>query len=453
MPPSAIGRNAVWNIAEVLVGSAVLFIVYRSILHHLGVSAMGVWALVVSATAVGRVADVGMASGLGRYVALCVARNDPGERILTYVETALITNAVLYLALSALIYGPAWWALGLATHGENLVAARALLPYAIIAFLAQNLSTVVIAALVGQHRSGLKSQLSLVTLSLQGLAALILVRSHGLVGLAVAQIGQYVLVLVAGWILVHREVDKGRWFAFPTRLDREALRDLMGFGLRMQGLTLASFLYEPLTKFVLSSVLGVSALGFYEVVSRGVLQVRMVLLAPSQNLTPSFTNELHVNPDGIGRLYDRAVVLLASSGAVAMALMAIGSPVISLIWFGRIEPLFVVLSVIVAAGWWVNIAAVPGYYLGVASARLRWNIIGAALTTTVSPLAAWTLGAAAGAPGAVGGVMLGVATGAMVTAVMNSRDAKLSACPSARLYVDTLGNEVAMIRRLFSKSA
>lgn len=425
--------NAVWNIAEVLLSSLVLFVVYKAILHHLGVGAMGIWALVVSATAVGRVADVGMAGGLGRFVALSIARNDPKDRVLVYVETALLTNAALYLVLAAAIYWPAWWALGLATHGDNLIAARQLLPFAIGAFVTQNLSTVTTAALVGQHRSGLKSRLALLTLALQCTAALALVRTHGLAGLAMAQISQYVLLTILGWVLVVRHAREGAWFKLPSRLDRESLRDLMGFGLKMQGLMLASFMFEPATKFVLSGTLGVSALGLYELVSRGILQARAILMAPSQNLTPSFTAELHTNPQGLKALYDRAVVLMSSTGVLAMGAMAAGSPLISWIWLGRLDVMFVVLSCIVAAGWLFNIVAVPGYYLGIASGRLRWNILGGALTAVAAPLAAYLL-AGAGPAGAVLGIMIGVGSGAVLTAMMNCRDNAVPVAPSFRNY-------------------
>lgn len=409
--------NAVWNIVEALTTSLVLFVVYKVILSHLGVAAMGIWSLVVGATAIGRVADVGIASGLGRYVALCQSRGTPPSHALAYIETALVVNAALYACLAAVLFWPLWRALGLAASGEQLSAARALLPYAVAAFATQNLTAVTNAALIGQHRSGLKSRMAIVALVLQGGASLLLVRSHGLAGLAMAQIGQYVLTALCGWVLVHRVA--GQRVRLPWRIDKTALKDLATFGLKLQGLTLASFLFEPATKFVLSATLGVSVLGLYELVSRGVLQVRALLIAPSQNLTPIFTHQLQTD-GAVGDAYDRAFVLLAAGGTVAMAALALGAPVISLIWLHRIEPLFVALSFVVAAGWWFNIISVPGYYLGVASGRLRWNMLGGGLTAVLSPLVAYAL-APIGALGAVGGVMLGVGAGAVLTAVINCR--------------------------------
>lgn len=434
-----IRQNAIWNIAEVLAGSLMLFVLYKAILHYLGVGAMGVWSLVVSATAVGRVADIGMSSGLGRYVALSAARGDPSERALVYVETALITNGALYLVLGTAIYWPAWHALAWATSGTALEQARDLLPFAIVAFATQNLSTVTNAALTGQHRSGLKSQLSLITLSVQCVMALALVRGFGLAGLAVAQITQYILLAIAGWFLVAKGLNAKPSLRLPSRVDRDSLRDLTGFGLKMQGLTLAGFLFEPATKFVLSGTLGVSALGIYELVSRGVLQVRAVILAPSQNLTPSFTAALHRDASELRPLYDRATALLTTLGGLAMAALALGSPVISLIWLERVDMTFVTLSFIVAGGWWCNIVAVPGYYLGIASGVLRWNIIGAGITAVMSPMLAAALAGRLGIPGAVTGLMTGVAAGALLTATMNARRSQLDILPRVSLAGEIIG--------------
>ena len=63
-------RNTLWNVAEVIIGAAVLFLLYRLIIAKLGVEALGIWALVLATTAVAKLADVGVASGLGRFVAL-----------------------------------------------------------------------------------------------------------------------------------------------------------------------------------------------------------------------------------------------------------------------------------------------------------------------------------------------------------------------------------------------
>lgn len=422
-------RNAVWNVAEALATSLALFLVYRAILAELGVSAMGIWALVVSATAVGRVGDLGVSGGLTRFVAIRQAVNgDPPLKstpakpeAIVYVETALLMNAGLYTVLAGLIYWPAWWALGWATEGADTSAARDLLAYAVAAFALQSVSSVVMSALVGAHRSDIKSMIMLASYCIQATVALVYIERLGLAGLAVAQIVQYVGITIAGWVAISI-VLSGTWKGqLPRRFDLTALRELFGFGLRLQALTLSTFMFEPAVKFVLSSTLGVGVLGLYELASRVTMQVRALVLAPSQNLTPLLATKLQSRDADLTSIYRRSVLLLSAAALVAMGGLALGSPLVSIIWFGRIDWLFVTLSALVAAGWLVNMYAVPGYYLGIASGRLKWNIAGGLLTMLFSPAAAWGLAQLLGPTGAVAGIALGVAGGALLTAIFNER--------------------------------
>lgn len=448
---SGLGRNSAWNLAEVALSSLILFILYRLILGHLGVTALGVWSLVLATTSMARVADLGAAGGLGRYVALAQAKNEPSETSLIYVETALFTNTILYLALGAVIYWPAWWALGHFTRGESIEEARRLLPYAIASFTLQNISNVVASALIGFHRSYQKSMLMLFTLTIQGAVALATVKVLGLRGIALAQIVQYVLLLCLGWALVVRAATGSFSLLIPHRMGISALRDLLGFGARLQALNIASFLYEPVTKFVLSSTLGLATLGLYEVASRGILQVRQVLVAPSQNLTPLFTAEMHANPEGVPILYRRAFITMSLAATAAMGAMAVGSPIISFIWLSRLEPAFVIFSIILAIGWFANIISVPGYYLGIASAHMRWNMAGGALTAVLAPTAAYLLAKLLGAPGAAVGAMSGVAGGALLTAVFNCRAQRLSFAPSLSHFGEEISRGYSVARRLLGR--
>jgi O-antigen/teichoic acid export membrane protein len=424
-------RNAMWNLAEVVVSSLVLFVLYKIILARLGVSALGIWSLVLATTSLARVADLGAAGGLGRYVALSQARGEPGDAALVYAETALVANAAFYAVLGAVIYWPAWQGLALVTHGEVTLEARRLLPYAIGSFTLMNVANVLTAALTGFHRSYQKSITMMLTLLLQAAIAAALVSRLGLRAIALAQVAQYTVLSVVGWVLVVRAAS-GRWrLALPYRVRREALRELLGFGLRLQVLNIVAFPFEPVTKFVFSAIGGLPALGLYEVASRGFLQVRQLVVAPSQNLTPLFASQHHLGGEGLNALYQRATATLIAAGAVTMGGLAVGAPLISYVWLGRVDRMFVVYSLILAAGWFVNIVATPGYFLGVGTGRLRWNITGAALSTASAGLLGALLGKLLGPAGIAAGAMLGIAGGGLLTWSLNCRDLGFRMLPAA----------------------
>jgi O-antigen/teichoic acid export membrane protein len=404
------------------------------ILGELGVSALGVWSLVIATTSFARVADVGAAGGLGRYVAISQAQGDAGERALVYVETALILNAALYILIGGVLYWPAWWALGHATHGGALAEARRLLPYSIAAFVLQNVTNVITSGLIGFHRSYQKSILALLTISIQAGVALTTVKLVGLRGIAMAQMVQYILMAVLGWLLVVRAA-RGRFrLCFPYRFRREPLKELVGFGFKLQALNMATFLFEPATKFVFSSLAGISALGVYELASRGILQVRQIVIAPAQNLTPLFAAEHHQDPARLKALYERTFVTNSAAATFAMAGMVLGAPIISFIWMKHIDPLFVAFSAIIGAGWLANIIAVPGYFVGVGTGYLRWNIAGGGATAVGGPALAAVLAWAFGPIGAAIGAMVGVGGGALLTMVQNCRHIGTRPVPPLTTY-------------------
>lgn len=443
MKLSGLGRNAVWNIAEVLFASLVLFILYRLILTKLGVPALGVWSLVLATTSLTRFADVGAASGLGRYVALSAAKGGKAEDALIYVETAFITNLVLYAAISLLLYLPISWGVGLTTHGDARAMALELVPLAVGSLALQNLAGVMVSALTGYHRSYLKSALMIAAQAAQVVVGFLTIDALGLRGVALAQIVQFGIMTFFGWFLVVR-VARGHWsWSVPHRLGLGPLKDLLGFGMRLQALSLVSFPYEPLTKMAISAVGGVGALGMFELASRTILQVRQVVVAPSQNLTPLFAAAELKGPAALRDLYERSAIFLFLGAGAAMLAVAIGAPVISWIWLQRVDPLFVGITIILAAGWFVNIAGTPGFYLGVATGRLRWNILGGLGATVASPLLCLALGPIFGLQGQAGGAMLAISAGTALTWVLNTGALGLPILPPwihwRRVIEDSLG--------------
>lgn len=415
-----IKRNVAWNLAEAVLTALMVFVLYKIIVASLGVEALGIWALVLAATSIGRFGDLGVAGGLGRYVATLVADKADGREVRRYIDTAVLLNGILYGVLAVALYWPAHWALGLTLKGTVLVEARTLLPYAIAAFALQNIVSVITAALVGFHLSYQKSVITVATLVVQAVVSVLLIDRLGLRGVAIGQLVQYGLSAAVAWALVVRAADD-RWsLSPPHRLSRRALKDLVAFGVRLQALNMSAFIFDPLVKFVFAALGGVAALGLYELAQRGMLQVRQVLLAPSQNLTPLMA-AAHRNGDGAMRnIYERSLGVLMLAGTGAMTAMAVGSPILSLIWLGRIEPLFVIYSCIIAGGWLCNILSVPAWHLGIATGQLRGNIAGSVVASLGALIITWLLGSMIADMGVVIGATVSIGAGGLVTWRMNS---------------------------------
>src|ERR1700691_2404856 len=112
-------RNSLYAVGEVVISGISLFLLYRKVVNTLGVEALGIWSLVLATTSLGRIADFGAASGLSRFVAAAKARG-AADSELTFVETALITNATLYLCIALMLWAPAYFGLSLVMKGAAL---------------------------------------------------------------------------------------------------------------------------------------------------------------------------------------------------------------------------------------------------------------------------------------------------------------------------------------------
>ncbi len=431
-------RNVGWNVVEVVVSSLVLFLVFKLIVAQLGVTSLGVWSLVLSVTSIARVADVGAAAGLSRYVGIArVAKDAEADRdALRYVRTAFGVNGLLYVILALLIWWPAWKALPLVTHGSDLVEARALLPYAVASFAMLNVASVATIALIGLGRGERKSMLTLGATAVQAVVAIAAIGRFGLVGVAMGQIAQYLVLTIGGWLLIRRELRMAASGWSPFAIDRAALREMLGFGARLQGLNIVAFLFEPLVKIAISSTAGLATLGLYELASRTILQVRQVVVTPTQNLTPIYAASFASDRAALDRTYQQTSSVTIAIAAIMMGAIFVGSPVLSLIWLGRIDPSFVAYSMLLSVGWFGNIAASPAYLLGVATGVLRWNIVAAGILSFGCPIFVLALHRLGATALTVPAIAVSVLVGGIVMLRGNARAVEVAVLPGRAVWRD-----------------
>jgi O-antigen/teichoic acid export membrane protein len=428
-------RNARWNYTEVVVTSAALFVLYKFLLLGLGVAAVGIWSIVVATTSLGRMADLGTAAGLGRYIAIVQAdatkdAESRADATLAYVETGLLFSALIFVMIGAVLYWPSFYAIRLAVPKSAIGVVAQLLPFSVLSFVTVNIANVALAALIGLHRSDLKSKMSILASLLQVVVAFAFKDGLGLVSLALAQVVQSLVMLVGGWLIVQYVVLRKPTLAPPRRLRLALLKDLAGFGMKVQLVSLLGLMSEPAIKYVLSIVGGLATVGMYELVTKGIVMVRQFVIAPTPNLVPIFVTSLAASPHRLARAYSEATASLAVFGGAAMALLAFGAPLISVIWLGSMQTRFVVYSVMMATGWAVNMVCIPGLSLAVATGRLGCAVVGNLITLVMGPAFGMLLGSVLREPAyVVAANAIAIGTGALLTASLACRSVGLGLLP------------------------
>lgn len=425
-------RNALFSVAEVLLNGLGLFLIYKNVVSTLGVSLLGVWSLVLATTAFGRLADVGISAGLARFVARELAKGEAGSPQ-SYIETGMLSVAAIMGVLTLVAYWPIYFALGIALHDHQLALAREIIPYALLTFWLLNINAVTAASLLGLHRADLRSISNICGMLVQVAASLALVKGFQLKGLAWAQTAQYIVAIGLSWTFV---VRVGRTVpAVPVHFRRGLFKELLGFGTKLQVGTIANLLFEPATKIILGHIAGAATLGLYELAYRMVYQVRGVAITALQNLVPAFANLRETNREALRSLFLKACRGAAIIGAPLMAGVAVGAPIVSLIWIGGYSSEFVRLSALLSLCWAINILAAPSYFLGMGTGEVNVNVGGQVLTGIMSPLAAYLAGRYFGSYAAVGGIVVGKIIGDMLPAYSNrpaasARDAAIFYLPN-----------------------
>lgn len=411
-------KNIVFSLAEVVLYTFALFFLYKMIVAQVGIEGIGIWSLLLASTAAARLADIGFANGLNRYIAAERAKNTP-EGAIRYLNTAMISMAVFYGSITLVMYGVL---LALCPVILPDVAHQALfkatLPYACASFVMLNLSSTVMGAVTGLQRTDLKSLCALGGMALQILVAWLCLPLLGLKGAALGQLAQYGFMVVAGWVILRRYLPT--LGLVPTGWDKTTFREMLNFGVKLQVNSIANFFFEPLTKFIMARMGGVDVLGYYEMAYRMVTQARSVIIAGYQTLVPAYA-DLKARRDtaSMQKLIGRAERIMLLLAPASMLGLAAGSPVIAWLWLGEIPRLFIDFTLLITTGWMVNMLVAPSYLLAVAVGKLNGNMAGAVLTAALAPVLGGGLGWLYGGIGVATGAMLALIVGGALTYAMN----------------------------------
>lgn len=235
--------------------------------------------------------------------------------------------------------------------------------------------------------------------------------------------------------MFRRLLPTGGGGALPTRFDKATFCEQLGFGLKLQATNLISFSFEPLTKFVISATAGLTALGLFEMAYRTVLQVRHIVAAPLQTLLPTFAHLNQVNKNDSLALYSASLASTLIVSSVLLFSLALISPLVSIIWLGHLDWIFCLFTAFCSVGWFFNVVGAPAYLFGISSNYLSGNIRGHLVTSFAGPGIGYVACLWLRLPWlSVALPMAGLAGGAVIAAVMNSRALGLPLLPQPSVF-------------------
>jgi O-antigen/teichoic acid export membrane protein len=178
---------------------------------------------------------------------------------------------------------------------------------------------------------------------------------------------------------------------------------------------MAQLLFEPTTKALLSKWGTLSDVGYFEMASRMVMQIRSLLVAANQVMVPVITTQQERTPTHIPDTYKRCYDIMSYLSIPMFSFLLVITPLISEVWIGRYEPTFVLFAVLLVASWMMNTFTVPAYLAFVGTGQLRWNTLSHILVGLTNLILGYMLGHMFGSIGVIVGTCLSILAGSLMT--------------------------------------
>ena len=150
--------NAIMSIANIIVVSGVLFVLYKFLLITVGIEKVGIWSLVLATTSVTQIANFGLSGSVVKFVAKFVARGET-EKISDLIQTASLSVAASAGFVLLIFYPFANWILEFFIPCQFLTLARSILPHALLALWLMLVTRIFQGGLNGYQRIDLCSLL------------------------------------------------------------------------------------------------------------------------------------------------------------------------------------------------------------------------------------------------------------------------------------------------------
>lgn len=393
-----LNKNIRYAVVAFAINVVLVFLSYKLVILHDGISAVGLWSTLFAWTSMIRIGDVGMSSAALRFIAMRDLDNEAKE-ISAYLQTGVVTNLCLFSALGLISYSLLSLYLPSIFVAETLTEAQHVLPIMMLSFFLMNISGTLLGTLQGLHLGYVNSQLVVIGNIVQILCVLVLVPKIGLVGLAWAQVTQYSLTIVVTWFWLRRKI--GIVPILPVGVSWLAFREMLSYSIKIQIANVANGLFEPASKLLIGHFGGLQTLGIYELAFKTVSLPRNAVAAGLTASLPSMASLYSTDKHQAEFLYKKSLRYLLSTGVIVLLCVVALAPVVSIVWIGTYSPAYWLSVAVIAVGFLFNLAGAPAYNLGVASGVMQYNITTSFLSLILLLVLGYLLNSAFGSFGTV----------------------------------------------------
>ena len=184
-------------------------------------------------------------------------------------------------------------------------------------------------------------------------------------------------------------------------------------------------LFDPMTKALLSRYGDLASVGYYEMASRMIIQLRSLLTAPNQILVPVIAGLQETDSDRILNVYKVSCRLQIFLSLPLYAGILSVIPVVSVLWIGTYEWTFVLYSLLLTLGWFINGLINPAYFSNLGIGNLKWNTLAHVVIGVLNAILGVVLGIKYGGTGVVIAWVISLAIGSSVVIFVFHHDHRI----------------------------
>lgn len=376
-----ISINVVFSIIQVGIVGLVYLVVYKILLFKLGIEQLGVWSLVLATTSVANLANFGITSGIVKFVAESYT-----EKLIVKIKTIIFTSFIslflFFVFISIVIYPIATHILTYIIESKHCNLAINILPLSLISLVVSSLSGVFTSVLEGIQKNYYKNILLIISTLIFLLGVVFLTDSYGLAGVAYSQLIQALFLLITSYLLVAFEFKS--FLILPSYWNTKVFKQITGFGIKFQLISILVMLFEPITKALLSKFGGLAFLGYYEMANKLIYQVRAVIVNANQVMIPVMVHTLSSGKQELNNIYVKNFNLTYVLSLLLISILLIIIPLISIFWIGSLNEDFVFCMVALSISVFINILSSPAYFACIAKGELYLLIKSHLLMTFVN---------------------------------------------------------------------
>ena len=389
---------------------------YATLARDAGLAVIGMWGIIASFFQYGRVLDFGASAAVLHRVPPLIARGEldaavgevDGAFLLsgaTAVAAAAIISALMWVYCRSVL-SPADYALN---HIDAVLAINA------VALVLMSQGSLLHAAIDAHNRAELRSLLVLAGSVLFALLAIALSRRFSILGIAIAQLAQWLFLWLSGRLLLRKLNPAIRLVPrFPTLAH---IRVIVEHGWRFQLAALIAAALDPLAKAMAAGFGGLGFAGQFEVLIRIVAGGRTIFASGFQVLAPATAR---LDPTALRGVMVDSLVLSARLMLLFGIVFAAMSPLVMRVVTAQPGGDLALVFLFVAA-WAINLLSGPGYFSSIGLALGQANLRGHVLMLVILVLGGPLLGYLGGGIGVVSAYAAAIIVGSLYLALVVNR--------------------------------